>query len=69
MEDHIYLLRLMLITQVPLKKLTPTNVSLLWEKFLAIYKHKFIDQVFVQMFTTANQLQGNRGIKSCLSVE
>lgn len=30
MDDPIYLLRLMLLTQTPLKKLTPANTCLLW---------------------------------------
>ena len=59
----------MLMTQVPLKKLTPANVTKLWEKFLDIYKHRFIDQIFIQMFTTANQINGSRGLKCSLSVE
>lgn len=69
MDDQVYLLRLMLMTQTPMRKLTPANSRRLWEKFLEIYQHKFIDNIFVQMFTTANRVNGGRGLASSLSIE
>ena len=69
MDDPIYLLRLMLMTEIPLKRLTPANSITLWEKFLQIYHHRFIDNIFVQMFSQANQMSGGRGLKSSLSIE
>lgn len=57
------------MTQTPLKKLTPANTRLLWEKFLEIYQHRFIDNIFVQMFTTANKFSGGKGLNNSLSVE
>lgn len=59
----------MLITQTPLKKLTPANITKLWDNFLLIYSHKFIDNIFVQMFTTANKFNGGRGLSKSLSIE
>lgn len=69
MEDPIYLLRLMLLTQTPLAKLTPACISKLWEKFLEIYSHRLIDNVFVQMFCEGNKLSKGRGLKNSLSIE
>jgi hypothetical protein len=69
MDDPIYLLRLMLITGTPLKKLTPANTRKLWEKFMEIYHHRFIDNIFVQMFTSAGKLSSGKGLSRLLSIE
>jgi len=72
MDDPIYLLRLMLMTQTPLGKLTPLISSKLWAKFLEIYQHKFIDNIFVQMFSSFNTISGGtngRGISRALTIE
>ena len=72
MDDPVYLLRLMLMTQTPLGKLTPAVTCKLWAKFLEIYQHRFIDNIFVQMFTSFNQMNGGnagRGISRALTIE
>ena len=65
-DDPIYLLRLMLISKCPLRKLTAATVQLLWSKFLEIYSHRFIDVLTVGVLGEAQEL----GLLSrCLSLE
>lgn len=65
-DDPIYLLRLMLISKCPLRKLTAQTVQSLWGKFLQIYSHRFIDVLTVGVLSEANEL----GLLTrCLSLE
>lgn len=59
------MLRLMLMSKCPLKKLTAATVQHLWAKFSEIYSHRFIDVLTVGLLGEAQEL----GLLSrCLSL-
>lgn len=56
----------MLLSKVPLKKLSPDVFRRVWAKFMEIYSQKFIDVLTVGILGEGNEL----GLLSrCLSVE
>ena len=56
LDDPVYLLRLMLLSKIPLKKLSPDIFRRVWAKFMEIYSQKFIDVLTVNVLSEGNDL-------------
>lgn len=56
LDDPIYLLRLMFLSKMPMKKLSPDAFQNVWRNFMEIYSQKFIDVLTVGVLSQANDL-------------
>ena len=56
LDDPVYFLRLMLLSKIPLKKLSPDIFRKVWAKFMEIYSQKFIDVLTVNILSEGNDL-------------
>ena len=54
LDDPIYFIRLMLLSKIPLKKLSPDIFRKVWGKFIEIYSQKFIDVLTVGVLSEGN---------------